>query len=619
MYKVIAGRDTELMDQELLRRRQANRDYMMRLLPENLLRHHAGEAGEVNDTGPLAGIHGGWESPLCQLRGHFVGHWLSAAALHYEATGDEEILARAERMVQELGRYQALNGDGWAAPIPTKYLDWIASGRKVWAPQYTIHKTLMGLVDLYRLGGSQKALEVALAFAGWFHRWSGGFDQEQWEDILDFETGGMLEVWVDLYAATGEDYLWELVRRYDRRRLFEPLLAGQDVLTNQHANTTIPEVLGAARAYEVSGDERWMNIVRAYWEQAVEKRGTYCTGGATAGEVWGPPMELSARLGEKTQEHCTVYNMMRLADFLFRHTGESRYADYWEKNLYNGIMAQGYWEGSFTHGNTSAFPTTGLLSYFLPLKAGGRKAWSSETQDFFCCHGTLVQANAAHNSGIYYQSEAGLAVCQYLDSRTVAQIQGAQVRLSQRIDRLVGEGAGSSVRSQSQRLGGQSSAYFHNPQMLATVLEIQADKKTRFALRLRLPDWCRQGFQLWLDGEKVNLQPDAKGFLVLEREWENSRLVYHMKRDLWCWPMPDVPDMVAFMDGPVVLAGLCEQERALYTQGKRPQDLLAPDNEREWSVWQNTYKINGQDQGLSFIPLYQVGYQPYTVYFPLKK
>ncbi len=191
----------------------------------------------------------------------------------------------------------------------------------------------MGLLDAYRYIGSTKALELAEKWAKWFHRWTSAFSREQMDDILDFETGGMLEIWVELLGITGRTEYRELMDRYTRRRLFDLLLDGSDPLSNMHANTTIPEVLGAARAWEVTGETRWLDIVKSYWELAVEKLPRSATGGSTTGEIWVPQERLSHRLGEKNQELCTVYNMMRLAEFLLRHTGEARYADYWERNL----------------------------------------------------------------------------------------------------------------------------------------------------------------------------------------------------------------------------------------------------------------------------------------------
>ena len=143
-------------------------------------------------------------------------------------------------------------------------------------------------------------------------------------------------------------------------------------------------------------------IVEAYWNKAVRERGTFATGGQTAGEIWTPLGEQAGRLGARNQEHCVVYNMMRLAERLLRWTGKPEYADYWERNLYNGILAQGHWEGTRIEMLAEPQkPPTGLIAYYLPLSAGSRKKWGSETEDFWCCHCTLLQANANHREGIY--------------------------------------------------------------------------------------------------------------------------------------------------------------------------------------------------------------------------
>src|SRR5256714_2910089 len=370
-------------------RSDLNRAYLVGLSSANLLQNSYLEAGLGQPRQRPEGCHGGWESPTCQLRGHFLGHWLSAAAKIYAATGDTEIKGKADRIVSDLARCQRENGGEWAGSIPEHYLDWIARGKKVWAPHYTLHKTLMGLHEMFALAGNEQALEIMVSWARWFHRWSGRFSRAQMDDILDVETGGMLEVWANLYGITGKQEHLDLLHHYDRPRFFDRLLAGEDVLSTRHANTTIPEVHGAARAWEVTGERRWREIVEAYWRLAVTEREFYCTGGQTNGEVWTPPGQLSARLGDKTQEHCTVYNMMRLADWLLRWTGDVSYADYWERNLYNGTLAQQH-------------PDTGMVAYFLPLQAGAAKRWGTPTEDFWCCHGTLVEAQAVHSRGVYF-------------------------------------------------------------------------------------------------------------------------------------------------------------------------------------------------------------------------
>jgi DUF1680 family protein len=387
-----------------------------------------------------------------------------------------------------------------------------------------------------------------------------------------------------------------------------------------HANTTIPEVLGAAAAYEATGEENWLRIVEAYWKFAVSLRGQFATGGQTLGEVWTPMMELSERLGDKNQEHCTVYNMMRLADFLFRQTGKKEYADYWEQNLYNGIFAQGYWRGHFTHGNKSSYPDTGLLTYFLPLRAGGRKAWAGETEDFFCCHGTLVQANASLDRGIYYQSEEGpsVAVAQFFDSDLECRVSGVPVKLSQRIDRLTGMKNFSGSDTGVQALGKCPNAYPHNPGILRTIISVNTEKPLSFTLMIRVPWWIKAEPVLHINGEKTT-PVIREGWVFIGKAWNSDTVVLELKRGISAWPLPGDKDTVAFLYGPVALAGLCGEEIRLEGDPAKPEEIIAGDNEREWGVWTDSFKTTGQAKNIRLLPLYRIGYEAYTVYFPVKK
>ncbi len=609
IYKNLSYQSVELLPGILHKKVQANRKYLLSLNTENLLRNHYIEAGLWSSTNkPEEDIHWGWESPTCQLRGHFLGHWLSAAAMIYATTGDPELKGKADRIISELGKCQQENGGEWVGSIPEKYLEWIAKGKEVWAPQYTLHKTFMGLIDMYNLTGNTQALEIAISWANWFYRWSGQYSQEQFDDILDCETGGMLEIWVDLYAITGKNEHYELIQRYYRRSLFDPLLDGVDVLTNMHANTTIPEIIGAAKAWEVTGEKRWRDIVECYWKLAVTDRGTYCTGGQTCGEIWTPPNAMSARLGDKNQEHCTVYNMMRLAEFLFRWTADPCYADYWERNLYNGIMAQGHWEGFFGNGLKNEFPPQGLITYFLPLRAGSHKGWGSPTNDFWCCHGSLVQANATHNRGIYFEDNSGIAVCQYIPSRTSWYKDGTTVDISQKVNTQAGSCGAINQLNRDVK---------HRPMALSVDFQINCEIPVEFDLRIRIPWWIK-GASIFINGDKQTIDAQPSTFFNISRVWNKDTVTVVLEKGLTVSRLPDDPDVVAFMEGPVVLAGLYDDELELCGDRNHPEKLLIPDNEREWSNWKTGYRTCGQDINIRFIPLYEVGYEKYSVYFRLR-
>jgi DUF1680 family protein len=594
-FKAIPPGQVKLLPSVFQHRFDLNRRYLMSLRSDNLLQNHYMEAGLWGPRFNPGDCHWGWESPTCQLRGHFLGHWLSAAARIYASTGDVEIKSKADRIVSELARCQEENGGEWVGSIPEKYLDWIARGKRVWAPHYTLHKTLMGLYDMAAYAGNGQALDMMVRWAKWFYRWTSQFSREELDEILDVETGGMLEAWADLYGVTGKQEHLDLIHRYDRPRLFERLLAEEDPLTNRHANTTIPEAHGAARAYEVTGEERWREIVEAYWHCAVTERGTFCTGGQTNGEIWTPPFEFAARLGDKNQEHCVVYNMMRLANYLLRWTGDVTYADYIERNLYNGILAQ-------------QNPETGMVAYFLPLQAGARKIWGTPTDDFWCCHGSLVQAHTLHNAYVYYEDEEGLVVCQYIPTKLKWEWDGVPVTVKQAFDR---EASTSRPRDPDGSV--------HRPKRWAIELSVRCEQPVVFALKLRLPWWLSGKARVLVNGEPEAVSTGPSSFHAIQRTWQNDTVRVELPKTLSTCPLPDEPDTVAFMDGPVVLGGLCDEERMLYGDKDNPETMLTPDNEREWTMWKPGYRTRNQERGFQFIPLYEIRDERYAVYFPVRE
>lgn len=606
MYQPLPYGKVKLLPGLIQERYNLNRAYMLSLKTENLLQNFYMEAGLwMPRAEPGAHIHWGWESPTCQLRGHFLGHWLSAAAHISANNGDQEIKGKADFIVSELARCQVENGGEWAGSIPERYLDWVARGKQVWAPHYTLHKTLMGLWDMYAVSGSQPALEILLKWAHWFYRWSGQFTREQMDDILDVETGGMLEVWANLYGLTGEKEHHELLERYNRPRFFDPLVDGKDVLTNMHMNTTIPEVLGAARAWEVTGVSRWREVVEAYWRSGVTERGYYATGGQTNGEVWGPPGEFSSRLGFRTQEHCTVYNMMRLAEYLFRWTGDAQYADYWERNLWNGVLAQQH-------------PDTGMIAYFLPFYAGAQKVWGSPTEDFWCCHGSLVQAHTINANNIAYTQDGSLTLAQLLPSEITWDAAGGPVDVRITLD---------PQRQLARR-----------PNSLAYDVSLHSALSQEFPLRLRLPWWLSGEAEITINGERQPISSQPGTFVELRRGWANDTIHLHLPKALVSVPLPGDPSTVAFMDGPIVLAGLnpggvptAAQTKPggsytarpnyavdglrIHSRAGDPSAVLTPDNEREWHYWRGDFRTRGQERDFRLIPLYEVRDEVFTVYF----
>jgi DUF1680 family protein len=260
------------------------------------------------------------------------------------------------------------------------------------------------------------------------------------------------------------------------------------------------------------------------------------------------------------------------------------------------------------------------LSYFLPLRAGGRKAWASETEDFFCCHGTLVQANASLDRGIYYQSteDPSLAVAQFFNSSLETSVSGIPVKLSQQIDTLTGMKNFTGSDTGMQALIKSPTAYPRNPGILRTTISIDAEKPAGFTLRVRVPWWIKAEPLLYINGEKT-APLILEGWVSIERTWRRDTVVLELKRGISAWPLPGAKNTMAFLYGPVVLAGLCEEEIRLDGDPAKPEEIIAADNEREWGVWMDSFKTCGQAKNIRLIPLYRVGYEAYTIYFPIGK
>jgi uncharacterized protein len=618
--KELKGKNVLISDNELKRREDANRTYLMKLTSDNLLFNYRLEAGRFSGRGIPEGAHDGWESPVCQIRGHFLGHWLSAAAIHYYKTGDMELKAKADVIIDELFECQKDNGGQWVGPIPEKYLYWIANGKNIWAPQYNIHKLFMGLIDMYLYTNSQKALDIADRFADWFVDWSGKYSREKFDDILDVETGGMLEAWAELLEITGKEKYKLLLSRYYRGRLFQPLLEGKDPLTNMHANTTIPEILGCARAFEVTGEERWMDIVKAYWNCAVSERGCLATGGQTSGEVWMPKMKMKARLGDKNQEHCTVYNMIRLAEFLFRHSADPVYLHYIEYNLYNGIMAQAYYHEYTLTGNHHDHPETGLLTYFLPMKAGLHKDWSKETDSFFCCHGTMVQANAAFNRSIFYQNNNELYICQYFDSEMCTEIDGHAIRITQYQDNMSGSMLTSSNTAGYNTINEITALHENLPNYKKYDFVLSTSNPEEISLNFRIPDWIMSEAKIYINDELYGKTSDNTVFYKIKRVWkEGDKVSLIFPIGIRFIPLPDDENTGAFRFGPEVLAGICETERLLYLEKEDVASEVTMENEREWGSWRYFFKTANQNPAIQLRRIRDIGYEPYQIYFSIKK
>ncbi len=583
-------------------RMNTDRDYLLELDSQCLLQNFYLEAGiimpglQVVPDPQNAKLHWGWESPTCQLRGHFLGHWLSAAAAFAACDNDTALKAKLDDIVSELARCQQRNGGKWVGSIPEKYMDWLADKEYIWSPQYTMHKTVMGLLDAYRYAGNEQALQVLDSLADWYVSWIDRASKRDPDIAYKGEQGGMLELWAELYSITKKEKYLTLIDAYKHNYMFTELESGNDVLSDNHANASIPVSHGSARLYEVFGDKKYKQLTQRFWEDAVTNRGMFATTGANAGEFWIPPHKMAQYIGDSDQEFCTVYNMVRTADFLFRWTNDAKYADYIERAIYNGFLAQ-----QNRH--------TGMPTYFLPLRAGSKKKWGSRRHDFWCCHGTMVQSPTLYPSLIYYTDESSLTVAQYIPSEGSFEIKGSKVKVSQSTDML-------SYNNQvffDEHSGGEKSRW-------SIRFEVSSQRPENFTLKLRLPCWCVGKPSLIIDGTAA--EPLIKDrYILLERQWgERTVINIVLRSKVTAEPLDGQPELCALVDGPIVLAGLTDKDCGISYSGDIGS-ALCQRTEHTYStyVWkQNCYVTKGQPVNFELVPLYDVTDEEYTVYFTLK-
>jgi len=505
--------DVELETGPLQQAREWNRAYMMRLPNDRLLLTFRLNAGIASDAKPL----GGWEAPSCELRGHFVGHYLSAAAMLYAATGDAAVKAKADQLVAGIAECQnKLDSNGYVSAYPASFFARLDKRTPVWAPFYTLHKIMAGLLDMHVHAGNGQALDVLVKLAGWVDDWTAGKPEEHMQEILNTEYGGMNEVLYNLAAVTGNDRWAQTGDRFTKKVFFTPLALRQDQLKGLHANTHMPQVIGAARRYELTSDARFGNVASFFWETIAESR-TYATGGSGNTEHWltnANHLAMEWAAASDHQECCCAYNMMKLARHLHRWTGDPRCMDYYERNLFNHRLGM-------------IQPETGLTGYFLSMSPGAWKTPSTEDESFWCCNGTGLEEFAKLNDTIYFHGESGVYVNLFVSSRLHWKERGIRLQ--------------------------QATSF---PETDRTLLTVQSAPAKAWTLYLRVPSWTTAENKVLVNGAPLPVTGSPGSYLGIRRLWRaGDRIEFAIPMALRSEALPDDPGTQAFLYGPIVLAG----------------------------------------------------------------
>ena len=502
-----------------------NAAYLLELQPERILAFLRQRAG----LDPKAQGYGGWDGPGRQLTGHIAGHYLSAISMMYATTGDIRFKQRVDNFVTELQNIQNAQGDGYiGALLDAKNVDGkvrfqdlskgeIRSGgfdlNGLWSPWYVEHKIFAGLRDAYHLTGNRTALDVEIKFAGWTEGILAKLNDEQIQRMLATEFGGMNEVLADLSVDTNDPRWLKLSDKFEHHAIVDPLSKGQDILGGKHANTQIPKMIGELARYIDTGNKTDEKAAMFFFDEVSEHH-SFATGGHGKNEYFGQPDKMNDMIDGRTAESCGTYNMIKMARTLFSLAPDARYADFVERADLNAILG-------------GQDPNDGRVSYMVPVGRGVQHEYQTKFDSFTCCVGSQMEMHAFHALGIYNESGNKLWVNLYAPTTVDWTSQG--MKLEMVTDLPMGESA---------------------------TLRITSGKSKALTLALRRPYWAVAGFSVKVNGKTLNNVSKPDTYIDINRKWKVGDTVeLVLPKTLRTEPLPDNPNRMAIMWGPLVLAG----------------------------------------------------------------
>lgn len=475
-----------------------------------------------------ATANGGWDAPSFPFRSHMQGHLLSAWSQCYATLKDTTCRDRAVTFVAELQKCQNNNAaagftTGYLSGFPESEFTALEQGTLTGGnvPYYVIHKTMQGLLDVWRNIGDSNAKTVLLALAGWVDTRTGKLSSSQMQRMLGTEFGGMNDVLTDIYRQSGDSRWLNVARRFDHSAVFDPLASNQDRLSGLHANTQVPKWIGAAREYMATGISRYLDIARNAWSFTVNQH-SYAIGGNSQAEHFRNPNAIAAHLTTDTCEHCNTVNMLKLTKELWRTNPTTNYIDFYENALINHLL-----------GAQNPADSHGHITYFTPLKAGARRGvgpawgggtWSTDYNSFWCCQGTGVEQNTRLMDNIYgYNSDNSIL---YVNLFAPSKLNWSQkgITITQATNFPISDTSTISVSG-----GGN------------------------FALKIRIPAWT-SGAEITVNGVKQTAT--TGNYATISRSWASGdTVVVRLPMSLRLVPAKDNTALAAVAYGPVILSG----------------------------------------------------------------
>jgi hypothetical protein len=570
---------------------EINARYLDSLSGDRLLHSFRVTAGISSSATPYKG----WEDPACELRGHFAGgHFLSAVALAAATTGNSVLKSRGDEVVAGLAECQKKNGGGYLSAFPPELFEHLVQGKPVWAPFYTYHKIMAGLLDMYVLAGNSSALQIAEGMAQWAGDYFWGISAEQRQRMLRTEYGGMNEVLVNLAALTQKERYLDTARLFEQPSILDPLAERRDELQGLHANTNVPKMIGAARMYEVSGERRYRQIAEYFLEEVLTAR-NYVIGNTSLDEHWKtPPGQLQGTLGWTNAECCVAYNLMKLERLVFGWTGEARWMDEYERALFNCRL-----------GTQEA---RGLKQYFFPLAAGYWRAYNSPEESFWCCTGTGVEEFAKFTDTIFFRRGGDIYVNQFLAATLEWKEEGLTIE--------------------------QVTQF---PLEQGTTLKLKTPRPVARTIHVRIPRWTTEAATVMVNGRPLEAVADPGSYLAIRRVWQDGDTIsVSLPMELRSEPLPGDDSIAAVLYGPCVLAADLGAgppdgpNRVIHSGSTAPDKLPSPDplpkaaagssvKAEQWvqtkSKSQLRFEAAGESAHYELMPMYQIRDQRYSVYW----
>ncbi|GIH05457.1 hypothetical protein Rhe02_35240 [Rhizocola hellebori] len=483
---------------------------------------------------------GGWDDATGNLRGHFSGHLLTMFAQAYAGTGSTVYLDKVNQVVAGLAQCQtAMAGrfshPGFLSAYPeTQFiqLESFATYPTIWAPYYTLHKIMRGLLDSYLLAGNTQALTVVTKMGDWVAQRLNALPRatlnRMWSIYIAGEFGAMNEVMADLFALTGQQkYLTAALCFDNRQALFGATLANTDTLTRLHANTHVPQFLGYLRVFDQNGVADYRTVTENFFRMVVPNRmyahgGTSGTWPAATGlpantnpELFQPRGNIAGSIGGNGAETCTTYNLLRVARNLFFHDTNAAYMDYYERGLVNHIL------GSRRDANSTSSPN---VTYFFPLQLGSVRSFGNTGT---CCGGTGLENHTKYQETIYFRAPDHSALWVNLYIGSTLQWTEKGVTIAQATD---------------------------FPRAQESTLTVTGN--ATFALRLRIPQWA-DGFRLFINGVEQTGTKTPGTYLQVSRSWvsgDTVRVMFPFKTR--SESTLDQPSVQSLRHGPLILGAI---------------------------------------------------------------